>query len=75
MNTTNDKQQVTITVRLEGAVGYQLAQFCKRVGFATLFDYTEAHATQEERTTKAYQMLAGLDAVAAGLRDQGFRPR
>lgn len=71
----NDDKQVTITASMNADVAHQLAQFCKRVGFATAFDYTEAHLSQDERNTRAYQMLAGLDAVAAGLRDADFAPR
>ncbi|MFY7940042.1 MAG: DUF7706 family protein [Burkholderiaceae bacterium] len=70
-----DEKQITITATVNPRVAYQLAQFCKRVGFSTAFDYTEGHLSVDERNTLAYQMLAGLDAVAAGLRDVGISPR
>lgn len=65
---------VTATIHND-IVAEQLAQFCKRVGFQACYDLTEAHLSHEERKQRAYQMLSGLDAVAAGLRDIGFSPR
>jgi hypothetical protein len=71
----DDDQQITITATMNLSVAYQLAQFCKRVGFSTAFEYTEAHLSKDERNTRAYQMLAGLDAIAAALRDADIAPR
>lgn len=56
-------------------VAYQLAQFCKRSTFNDFYDYTEAHLDQDERKRRAYQMIAGIEAVQAGLREAGYAPR
>jgi len=56
-------------------VAYQLAQFCKRVGFDTFFQLTEAHLTYDDRKERAYQMIAGIEAVGRALADKGFSPR
>lgn len=69
------ENSVPITATMNKDVAYQLAQFCKRVSFSACFDLTEAHLSEDERTKKAYQMIAGLDAVAAGLEKEGFAPR
>lgn len=68
-------EPVRLTLDLEPEVAWQLAQFCKRVGFSQAFDLTEAHLDREERNARAYQMLRGLDLVAGALRDQGVSPR
>jgi hypothetical protein len=54
-----EDKQITITVALNARVAYQLAQFCKRVGFSTVFDHTEAHLSKDERNTRTYQSWPG----------------
>lgn len=72
---TND-DSITLTVQLpNGDVAWQLAQFCKRISFNAAFELTEAHLSCDERTRLAYQMLAGMDAVARALADAGHSPR
>jgi hypothetical protein len=66
---------VTITASVDPAVAMQLAQFCKRSTFDTFFDFTEAHLTYEERRTRAYQMIAGIEAVSRSLAESGYSPR
>ncbi|MFO0114858.1 MAG: hypothetical protein ACK53F_07710 [Betaproteobacteria bacterium] len=56
-------------------VAYQLAQFCKRVGFDTFLQYTAAHLTYDDRKERAYQMIAGIEAVGRALAEKGFEPR
>lgn len=56
-------------------VVWQLAQFCKRIGFDTCYELTEAHLSSEERSLRAYQMLAGVDAIGAALKVRGVAPR
>jgi hypothetical protein len=68
-------EPVTITATLEPQVATQLAQFCKRSTFDTFFDLTEAHLPREERTARAYQMIAGIGAVATAMADVGVAPR
>ena len=72
-DSTNDEVAIAITMRAD--VAYQLAQFCKRSTFDTFFELTENHLTVDERTDLAYKMIAGIDAVAIGLRKAGFAPR
>lgn len=69
------KELVTITVSMRPDVAMQLAQFAKRSTFATFLDQTEAHLSDDERTSRAYKMIAGIEAVAAGLADAGYSPR
>lgn len=64
-----------ISVELDPDVAYQLAQFCKRSTFNMFLDSTEAHLTYEDRRTRAYQMIAGIEAIAAGLSRSGVSPR
>jgi hypothetical protein len=64
----------TVTVSDEDAA-WQLAQFCKRSTYSDFYDHTEAHLDPEERKRRAYQMIHGIDAVTAGLREAGFSPR
>jgi hypothetical protein len=67
---------VDLQVSLPNAqVAMQLAQLCKRIGFSDCYELTEAHLSTEERTQRAYQMIAGMDRVASALSDQGFAPR
>ena len=66
---------IAISVSLTPEVAYQLAQFAKRSTFATFYEFTEAHLPDEERKKLAYQMIAGIDAVAKGLADVGYAPR
>lgn len=66
----------TITLTLaNGDVAWQLAQFCKRVGYEAAYELTEAHLSPDERRERAYQMLAGIDAVSRGLAEAGIAPR
>lgn len=68
--------KVTLTVTIEDEeVAWQLAQFCKRSEFSDFFEHTEAHLQHDERNRRAYQMIAGIDAVQDGLREAGFDPR
>ncbi len=68
-------QDITITASLRPEVARQLAQFCKRSTFDQFYQLTEAHLSREERTERAYQMIAGIDAVARALADVGLSPR
>jgi hypothetical protein len=69
-------QPIDLQVSLPDArVAMQLAQLCKRIGFAACYELTEAHLSAEERKERAYQMIAGMDRVASALADQGFAPR
>jgi len=70
-----EEAPITITATLEPAVAHQLAQFCKRSSFATFYDMTEAHLPQDERKTRAYQMIAGIEAVGRSLAEVGYSPR
>jgi hypothetical protein len=66
---------ITITATMNEEVALQLAQFCKRSTFDQFFDLTEAHLDHEERTRRAYQMIAGIEAVQRALDQSGFAPR
>ncbi|MCL6484898.1 DUF7706 family protein [Janthinobacterium lividum] len=66
---------VEITVNMHPAVAYQLAQFAKRSTYSMFYEFTEAHLSEEERMTLAYQMLNGITAVGAALADAGYAPR
>lgn len=66
---------VEISVTLSPAVAYQLAQFVKRSTFSTFYDFTEAHLSEDERTERANQMIAGIEAVGAALAKAGHAPR
>jgi hypothetical protein len=68
-------KKITITVTFEEEVAEQLAQFCKRSCFEQFFDLTEAHASNEERTRHAYQMIRGVEKVQRALNDAGYYPR
>lgn len=69
------EQQVEINVRLQPAVAHQLAQFAKRSTFNTFYEFTEAHLSDDERKQRAYQMIAGIEAVGAALAKAGHTPR
>ena len=72
----SEQRTVEISVELsEPGVAMQLAQFCKRSTFDIFYELTEAHLTKEERTETAYQMIAGIEAVARALADKGYSPR
>jgi hypothetical protein len=66
---------VEISVSLHPAVAHQLAQFAKRSTFNTFYEFTEAHLSDDERKQRAYQMIAGIDAVGAALAAAGYAPR
>ena len=66
---------ITITASLQPEIARQLAQFCKRSTFDQFYQLTEAHLSHDERKERAYQMIAGIDAVARALADVGFSPR
>ena len=66
---------VTITAVMSAEQAEQLAQFAKRVRFDTVYALTEAHLTHEERERRAHLMLGGIEAVAHGLAETGYRPR
>lgn len=68
-------ENVTITLELNQDVAWQLAQFCKRSTFDQFYDLTEQHLAHEERNKRAYQMIAGIDKVAAALSEAGVAPR
>ncbi len=70
-----DDRNIEISATLNPDVAWQLAQLCKRIGFADAYELTEAHLPRAERERLAYQMLAGVDAVAAGLSRAGVSPR
>jgi hypothetical protein len=65
----------TVTFSVTDDVAHQLAQFCKRSTFNDFLDHTEAHLPYDERQRLAYKMIAGIEAVQAGLRAAGFAPR
>lgn len=65
---------LSVTVPDE-AVAWELAQFCKRLSFSDALELTEAHLPHEERKEKAYQMIAGINALQRALADVGFDPR
>jgi hypothetical protein len=69
------EQPVEINVSLHPAVAYQLAQFAKRSTFITFYEFTEAHLSDDERKLRAYQMIAGIEAVGAALAKAGHAPR
>lgn len=75
MSAAQPDDKVVITACVEPAVAMQLAQFCKRSTFDIFFDLTEAHLTYDERRTRAYQMIAGIEAVARSLSEAGYSPR
>ena len=56
-------------------VAYQLAQFCRRSTYSLFFDMTEVHLPEGERQTRAYQMIAGIEAVQRALGEAGYNPR
>ena len=66
---------VTVAFSLLPEVAWQLAQFCKRSTFSQFYDLTEAHLDKEERERRAYQMIAGLEALQAALAKVGVEPR
>ena len=68
-------QNIQITVSLPADVAHQLAQFAKRSTFNTFYEFTEAHLSDDERKTRAYQMIDGIEAVGAALADAGHAPR
>ena len=70
-----DQQPVQFQVSVPQDVALQLAQFCKRSSFDTFLSYTEGHLSVEDRQRRAYQMIAGIEAVARGLADAGISPR
>lgn len=68
-------QTIQITVSLPTEVAYQLAQFGKRCTFNTFYEFTEAHLSDAERKARAYQMIAGIEAIGSALADAGYAPR
>ncbi|KAK0039496.1 hypothetical protein Bpfe_031083 [Biomphalaria pfeifferi] len=70
-----EQQPVEFKVSVPGEVALQLAQFCKRSTFDTFLSFTEGHLSADERAKRAYQMIAGIEAVARGLADAGIAPR
>jgi hypothetical protein len=67
---------IALTVTLPNDdVAWQLAQFCKRSTYNDFYELTEAHLSPDERKAKAYQMIAGIDAVARALHQVGIEPR
>jgi hypothetical protein len=68
-------QTVQITVSLPTEAAYQLAQFAKRCTFNTFYESTEAHLSDAERKTRAYQMIDGIEAIRGALANAGCAPR
>lgn len=68
-------ERISITVELNEAVAWQLAQFCKRSSFDQFYELTEQHLPDEERKNRAYQMISGIDSVARALSEAGVAPR
>lgn len=68
-------QTVQIVVNLPDDVAHQLAQFAKRSTFNTFYEFTETHLSDAERKERAYQMIAGIEAVGAALAEAGHAPR
>jgi hypothetical protein len=66
---------ITITVSMDEEVAMQLAQFCKRSTFNEFYNLTEAHLPYDERQRRAYQMIAGSEAVQGALSEIGIAPR
>jgi len=66
---------VTVMAVTSAEQAEQLAQFAKRVRFDTAYALTEAHLAHEERERRAHLMLGGIEAVAHGLAETGYRPR
>lgn len=66
---------VVVRLELPDDVAFQLAQFCKRSTFDTFFALTEAHLPTNERQARAYQMIAGIEAMRDALADAGVSPR
>lgn len=60
---------------LDAETAWQLAQFIKRVSFATIREHTEAGLPPPQRDDRAYVMLDGLSAVGRALAEKGFAPR
>jgi hypothetical protein len=72
---TMPEKAITITAELSEDQAWQLAQFCKRSTFGQFYELTEAHLNEEERRQRAYQMVAGIEAIQRALADQGYDPR
>jgi len=71
----NTGQQVTLTITIDESVALQLAQFAKRSTLDTFAQFVEPHLPRAEAEERAYQMQAGVTAVAKALADAGFAPR
>ena len=68
-------QMIDVTATMTGDVALQLAQFCKRSTFNIFYELTEAHLPSDERKSRAYKMISGIEAVQAALANAGFAPR
>jgi len=66
---------VNISLSIPDEVAHQLAQFAKRATFNTFYEFTEAHLPDAQRKERAYQMIAGIEAVGAALAEAGHAPR
>lgn len=66
---------VTITASMPPEVALQFAQFAKRSTYNTFYEFTEAHLHPEERRARAYQMIAGMEAIGRALAAAGYSPR
>lgn len=66
---------VEIGISLHPDVANQVAQFAKRATFNTFYELTEAHLSDDERKKRAYQMIAGVEAVGAALARAVHAPR
>jgi hypothetical protein len=66
---------IKLEIDIDEAVALQLAQFCKRSTFSVFYDLTEAHLGHEERKERAYQMIAGVEAIQSALSKSGISPR
>lgn len=68
-------ETITLQVEIPKDSAYQLAQFCKRLAHSHCYDLTEAHLSHDERKARAYQMLAGIEALREALAKAGYAPR
>lgn len=78
MGKRNAVPAATVSLRIDELTdeqAWQLAQFCKRITFASVREVTDGGQSGEQRDDQAYVMLEGINAVARALRDKGYAPR
>lgn len=68
-------ETIILTVEISADDAEQFAQFCKRITHTHCYNLTESHLPDQERNARAYQMLAGIEAVRDALAQAGHNPR